>query len=101
MKNTKTLIAKPIGNQIIVAVNKPQEKSVGGIVLPSSYDKDGISRGTVVSVGGGHLLSNGSLANMETQVGDEVMFITSYGVKVEIDGEEYLVIKESELLLVL
>ncbi|MFN5919152.1 MAG: co-chaperone GroES, partial [Planctomycetota bacterium] len=71
-----------------------------GIYLPDSA-KDRPTRGKVISVGDGRVLENGSRSQLQVKVGDHVLFTSYAGESIEIDGEEYLLMNESEVLAVL
>jgi len=76
------------------------EKTVGGIYLPDSA-KDRPTRGKIVAVGDGRVLENGSRNALQVKVGDHVLFTSYAGESIEIDGEEYLLMNEMEVLAVL
>ncbi|MCU0715174.1 co-chaperone GroES [Pirellulaceae bacterium SH501] len=90
----------PLGDRIVVQREESQEKTSGGIFLPDSA-KDRPTRGKVVSVGDGRMLENGSRSQLQVKVGDLVLFTSYAGENIEVDGEEYLLMNESEVLAVL
>ncbi|AMV34084.1 10 kDa chaperonin [Pirellula sp. SH-Sr6A] len=90
----------PLGDRIVVQREVSQEKTSGGIFLPDSA-KDRPTRGKVVSVGDGRMLENGSRSVLQVKVGDLVLFTSYAGENIEVDGEEYLLMNESEVLAVL
>jgi chaperonin GroES len=90
----------PLGDRIVVQREESQEKTSGGIFLPDSA-KDRPTRGKVVSVGDGRMLENGSRSQLQVKVGDLVLFTSYAGESIEVDGEEYLLMNESEVLAVL
>lgn len=90
----------PLGDRIVVQREESQEKTSGGIFLPDNA-KDRPTRGKVVSVGDGRMLENGSRSQLQVKVGDLVLFTSYAGENIEVDGEEYLLMNESEVLAVL
>ena len=91
---------KPLGNRVIVEVAKEEEKSVGGIVLPSSA-KEKSQTGTVIAVGAGRVTDTGVTIEMTVKAGDTVLFEKYAGTEVKYAGTEYLVIKESDIVAIL
>jgi chaperonin GroES len=90
----------PLGDRIVVQREVSSEKTVGGIYLPDSA-KDRPTRGKIVAVGDGRVLENGSRNALQVRVGDHVLFTSYAGESIEIDGEEYLLMNEMEVLAVL
>jgi chaperonin GroES len=90
----------PLGDRIVVQREVSQERTSGGIFLPDSA-KDKPTRGKVVNVGDGRVLENGSRSTLQVKVGDLVLFTSYAGENIEVDGEEYLLMNESEVLAVI
>ncbi|MFN7876309.1 MAG: co-chaperone GroES [Pirellula sp.] len=90
----------PLGDRIVVQREESQERTSGGIFLPDSA-KDKPTRGKIVSVGDGRVLENGSRSTLQVKVGDLVLFTSYAGENIEVDGEEYLLMNESEILAVI
>ncbi|MBS3976636.1 MAG: co-chaperone GroES [Syntrophomonadaceae bacterium] len=90
---------RPLDDRIVVKVSQKEEKSVGGIVLPDTA-KEKPQEGEVISVGPGRVLDNGSRLTPSVKVGDKVIFAKYSGTEVKIDGEEYLVMRETDVLAV-
>lgn len=91
---------QPLGDKVVVEREESQDVTAGGIVLPDSA-KDKPSRGTIVAVGTGKTLDDGSHGEMQVKVGDHVLF-TSYAPEpIEIDDVEYLLMSESDILAVI
>ncbi|WP_442483672.1 co-chaperone GroES [Aeoliella sp. SH292] len=91
---------QPLGDKVVVSRDVSEDVTAGGIVLPDSA-KDKPSRGTIVAVGTGKTLDDGSRGEMQVKVGDRVLF-TSYAPEpIEIDDEEYLLMSESDILAVI
>jgi chaperonin GroES len=98
---TKTkLNLKPLGERVIVKALAQEEKTKGGIILPETA-KEKPMQGEVVAVGGGKVTDDGKTMPMHVKVGDKVLYGKYSGTEVKLDGEEYLIIKESEIFAVL
>jgi chaperonin GroES len=92
-------VLKPLGDRVIVKVVEAEEKTKGGIILPDTA-KDRPQEGEVVAVGTGRVLENGERVPLEVKVGDRVVFSKYGGTEVKVDDEEYLIIRENDLLAV-
>lgn len=90
----------PLGDRLVVQREESEERTSGGILLPDSA-KDKPTRGRVISVGDGRMLDCGSRAPLQVKAGDRVLFTSYAGEQIEVDGEEYLLMSESEVLAVL
>lgn len=91
---------QPLGDRVVVEREAAEERTAGGIVLPDSA-KDKPSRGTVIAVGDGRLLDDGSRAPLQVKVGDKVLF-TSYAPEtVKLGEEELLLMREEDILAVI
>ncbi len=88
---------RPLDDRIVVKVVSGEEKTVGGIVLPDTA-KEKPQEGEVVAVGPGRLLDNGKRLTPEVKVGDRIIFAKYSGTEIKIDGDEYLVMRESDVL---
>ena len=87
---------KPLSNRVLVEPLKEQTK--GGIILPETADKEKPEKGKVVAIGPGKLLENGSRAPLEVKVGDTVVFKKYSPDEVKVDGKEYLVLEEGDIM---
>ncbi len=90
---------KPIGDRVVVKVLEQEEKTKGGIVLPDTA-KEKPQQGKVVAVGTGRILDNGQKVPLEIKEGDTVIFAKYAGTEVKIEGEEYLILSERDVLAV-
>ncbi|XZE17884.1 co-chaperone GroES [Pirellulaceae bacterium SH449] len=90
----------PLGDRIVVQREESQERTSGGIFLPDSA-KDKPTRGKIVAIGDGRVLENGSRSTLQVKVGDLVLFTSYAGENIEVDGEEYLLMNEGEVLAVI
>ncbi|CAB0151790.1 10 kDa chaperonin [Pseudidiomarina piscicola] len=89
---------RPLHDRVIIKRSEAETKSAGGIVLTGSAAEKS-TRGEVVAVGKGRMLDSGEVKALDVNVGDSVLFSEGYGVKTEkIDGEEYLIMSESDIL---
>lgn len=87
---------KPLGNRVVVEPVKEETK--GGIILPATADKEKAEKGKIIACGTGKLMENGSRAAMEVKVGDIVMFKKYSPDEIKVDGKEYLVLEESDIM---
>ena len=91
---------KPLGERVVIEVAESDVKTASGIVLPDTA-KEKPHKGTVVAVGAGKLLDNGERAAMEVKVGDGVIFSKYSGSEVKVEGKDYLIVRESDILAVI
>ncbi|MBP8604419.1 MAG: co-chaperone GroES [Phycisphaerae bacterium] len=91
---------RPLGDKVIVQRVEAEAKTAGGIVLPDTA-KEKPRRGKVISVGDGKLLDDGKRAEMSVKKGQEVLFGSYAGTEVKIDGKEYLIMDESDILAII
>lgn len=97
-KKTKVNL-QPLGDKVVVSRDESEDVTAGGIVLPDSA-KDKPSRGTIVAIGTGKLLDDGTRGELQVKKGDRVLF-TSYAPEtITIDDEEFLLMSESDILAV-
>ncbi|MGE4157902.1 MAG: co-chaperone GroES [Planctomycetota bacterium] len=90
---------KPLGDRIVVKRLDAENKTRGGIVLPDNA-KEKPKEGKVLSVGEGKLLDSGKRGEMAVKKGDRVLFTSYAGTEVQLDGEELLIMNESDVLAV-
>jgi len=88
---------KPLGDRVIVKPKAKEEMTKSGLVLPDTASEKP-QEGAVLAVGPGRVLDNGKRIDMEVKTGDSVLFAKYAGTEVKLDGEEYLVIREADLL---
>jgi chaperonin GroES len=91
---------RPLHDRVVVRRLEEETKTAGGIVLPDSVAEKP-SRGEVLAVGPGKTLENGEVRALDVKVGDKVVFGQYGGSTVKIDGEELLILSESEIFGVL
>lgn len=87
----------PIGDKILVKRLEAEEKTKGGIVLPESA-KEKPKEGKIIALGEGRLLDNGKRAAFTVKADDRVIFSSYAGTEVKVDGEQYLILTEDEIL---
>ncbi len=98
---TKTKIRiKPLGDRVVVKPIEEEEVTKSGIVLPDTA-KEKPQKGEVLAVGTGKLLDNGERVPLEVKEGDVVVFAKYGGTEIELDGEEYVILSERDLLAVI
>lgn len=88
---------KPLGDRIILEVQKEEEQTVGGIVLASNA-KEKPQTGKVVAVGAGRVLENGQKVVPAVAVGDVVFFDKFAGTEVKYEDQKYLVVREGDII---
>lgn len=88
---------KPLGERVVVKVLESEEKTKSGIVLPDTA-KEKPQQGKILAVGSGRILENGERQPLEVKEGDTVFFAKYSGTEVKVDGEEVLILKESDIL---
>jgi len=91
---------RPIGDRVVVKPAAKEEVTKSGIVIPDTA-KEKPQEGVVVAVGNGRLLDNGDHAALDVREGDRVLFAKYGGTEFKLDGEEYLVLKENDILAVI
>ncbi|OGH59794.1 MAG: co-chaperone GroES [Candidatus Magasanikbacteria bacterium RIFCSPHIGHO2_01_FULL_33_34] len=92
---------KPLGDHIVVKAKKEAEITASGIVLPDTIDKEKKAEGEVVAIGPGKLLENGNRAQIEVVVGQTVLYKKWGGDDVKVDGEEYKIVNQEDILAIL
>ena len=88
---------RPLHDRVLVRRIEAEEKTAGGIIIPDSA-KEKPSEGEVVSVGSGARAENGTITPMDLKAGDRILFGKWSGTEVKVDGEDLLIMKESDIL---
>ncbi|MGB2823674.1 MAG: co-chaperone GroES [Phycisphaerae bacterium] len=91
---------RPLGEKVLVKRLEAEDMTRGGIVLPDTA-KEKPQKGTVLAVGDGKLLDDGSRAKFQVKKGDKVLFASYGGTEVKVGSEEYLLMDESDILAIL
>jgi chaperonin GroES len=90
---------RPLHDRLIIRRIEEKETVKGGIIIPDSA-KEKPQEGEVIAVGNGKLLDNGSKVPLDVKAGDKILFGKYSGTDIKIDGEEYLILREDEVLAV-
>ena len=93
----KKVKIRPQDDLVVVEPTEAEETTAGGIVLPDTA-KEKPQRGRVLAVGPGRLLDSGNRGELSVSVGDEVIYGKYGGSDIEIDGEDYKILRESDIL---
>ncbi len=88
---------KPLDDRIVIKQSEAEEKTTGGIILPDTA-KEKPQIGKIVATGPGKLLDNGKRSKMSVKKKDDVLYAKYSGSDVEIDGEKYVILRESDIL---
>lgn len=88
---------KPLGDRVVVKALEAEQKTKSGIVLPDTV-KEKPQEGEVVAVGSGKVLDNGQKVALEVKAGDKVIFAKYAGTEVKVDGQEYIILSERDIL---
>ncbi len=88
---------KPLGDKVLVKRLEAEEVTAGGIVLPDTA-KEKPKEGKVIALGRGRELKDGSFAPFAVKTGDKIIFSSYAGTEVKINGEEYLIMNEEDIL---
>ena len=91
---------RPLDDRVVVKPLEAEERTAGGIVLPDTA-KEKPKRGTILSVGEGRLLDTGERQPLQIKEGEQVLFSSYAGTEVKVDGEEMIIMDESDILAVL
>lgn len=91
---------RPLGDKVLVKRLDAEEMTAGGIVLPDAA-KEKPKRGTVLSVGDGRLLDTGERQPLQVKKGHQVLFTSYAGTEVKVEGDEMIIMDESDILAVL
>lgn len=88
---------KPLQDRVLVKRIEAEEKTASGIIIPDTA-KEKPQEGEVIAVGPGKILENGTKVELTVKVGDRVLFSKYAGTDVKIDGVEYLIMREDDIL---
>jgi len=87
----------PLDDRVVIKQSEAEAKSAGGIILPDAA-KEKPQRGKIIAVGPGKMLDNGKRGEMNVKKGDEVLYAKYSGNEIEIDGENYVILHEGDIL---
>lgn len=88
---------KPLSDRVVIKVLEAEQKTASGIVIPDKA-KEKPQEGEVVAAGEGKILDNGTRVEMDVKAGDKVLFSKYAGTEVKIDGNEYLIMRQDDIL---
>ncbi len=88
---------RPLNDRVLVKRLEEEEKTKGGIIIPDTAKEKPI-QGEVIAVGKGKIMENGDVKPLDVKEGDRVLFGKYAGTEVKIDGEEYLIMREDDIL---
>lgn len=91
---------RPLSDKVLVKRLEAEMKTAGGIVLPDSA-KEKPQRGKIIRTGQGKILDDGSRSELQVKKGDEVLFTSYAGSEVKLDGKEYLIMDESDIMAII
>ncbi len=91
---------RPLGDKVLVQRVEAENKTAGGIVLPDTA-KEKPQKGKVVSVGDGKITEDGTKQKMQVKKGDMVLFTSYAGTEIKIEGKEYLIMSESDIMAII
>ncbi|QBD79987.1 co-chaperone GroES [Ktedonosporobacter rubrisoli] len=94
---TVSVKLRPLGDRLVVKALARESVTKSGIVLPDTA-KEKPQEGEVLAVGPGKVLDNGKRTSLEVQVGQKVLFAKYAGTEIKLDGEEYLILRESDVM---
>ena len=88
---------RPLHDRVIVHRLEEEEKTKGGIIIPDTA-KEKPQEGKVIAVGAGKILENGTKLTLDVKVGDKILFGKYSGTEIKIEGEEFLMMREDDIL---
>jgi chaperonin GroES len=97
---SKKIAIRPLADRVVVRRLEAESKTAGGILLPESA-KEKPKEGVVVALGDGKLLDSGERSTFTFKVGDNVLFTSYAGTDVKVDGDEYLIMREDDILAII
>lgn len=92
---------QPLHDKVLIESIEHDEKTKGGIIIPETAEKERPQEGKVVAVGSGRLLQDGTVKPLDVKKGDKVLFGKYGGAEIGIEGVQYLILREDEILAVL
>lgn len=90
---------KPLGDRVVVQPSEQDEQTASGIFLPETA-KEKPQQGEIIAAGPGGRKENGERIALDVKVGDKVLYARYSGTTIKLDGKEYLILKESDILAV-
>jgi chaperonin GroES len=96
-KECEFMKIRPLHDRVIVQRIQEEEKTKGGIIIPDTA-KEKPQEGKVIAVGPGKILENGTKVTLDVKVGDKILFGKYSGSEIKIEGEEFLMMREDDIL---
>ncbi len=93
-------VIKPLKDRVLIKPIEPEKKSPGGIIIPDSAQEKP-KYGEIIAVGNGYKDDKGSITPLDVKVGDVVLFAKWGGAEVNLEGTDYLIMKESDILAII
>lgn len=91
------MLVKPLHDRVLIKRLEEETKTAGGIIIPDNH-KEKPARGEVIAIGSGYRNTDGSVRPLEVKSGDHVIFSKYSGTEVKVDGKEFIIMKEEEIL---
>ncbi|MEY4511846.1 MAG: hypothetical protein RLZZ450_3968 [Pseudomonadota bacterium] len=91
---------RPLHDRVLIKRVEEEQKTKGGIIIPDTA-KEKPAEGKVIAVGNGRVLEDGKVRPLDVKAGDRVLFGKYSGTEVKVDGEEHLILREDDILVVL
>jgi len=92
---------KPLNEHVVVKPISKEEKTASGIFLPDTVNKEKPEQGEVIAVGPGKIADNGGRLQMSVKVGDKIIFTKYSPNEIKVEGVEYLILNESDILAII
>jgi chaperonin GroES len=99
-RRCEVMKVKPMGDRVLISPSEEKEKTKGGIVIPDTA-KEKPQEGKVVAIGEGKRTDEGKIIPLSIKVGDKVLYGKYSGTEITVDGEEYLIVREEDILAVI
>jgi chaperonin GroES len=100
MSNITATQIRPLGDRVLVQRVEAEDKTAGGILLPESA-KEKPKEGKIIAIGEGRTLDNGDRSTFSVKDGDSILFSSYAGTEVKYQGEEYLIMREDDILAII
>ena len=92
---------RPLHDRVVIKRMEEERTSAGGIVIPDTANSEKPTRGEVIAVGKGGVSKDGQIHQLEVKVGDKVLFGKYTGTEVKIDGKEFVIMREEDILAII
>ncbi len=99
-KKVSSPSVRPLGTKVLLKRLEAEQTTAGGIVLPDAA-REKPQRATVLALGSGKVLDDGSRADFQVAVGDQVLFASYAGTEIKVDGDEFLLMDENDILAII